>query len=95
MRPTLVDGATRIMISPKGMEDECSDLHIRDEQDPIWGNRMLSAWVPTMEEREAIASGAPICLAIVGPRDRSHPVVGLFVGGWTRPPVDPSAESGV
>lgn len=43
---------------------------------------MLSAWTPTADERAAIAAGAPVILSIVGRRDRTHPVVGLYVGAW-------------
>jgi len=65
------------MGSPSGMEDECGTLEISEVHDPIWGNQMRSAWMPTDEERAAIASGAPVILSIVG---TSHPVVAVFVG---------------
>lgn len=68
---------TRRMTSPTGMEDECGTLEIEDHHDPIWGNQMRSAWMPTDEERAAIATGAPVILSIVG---HSHPVVGMSVG---------------
>jgi hypothetical protein len=79
MIPTKIEGCTRVMGSPTMMEDECADLEIKDEQCPIWGNRMLSAWHPTPEERIAIANGAPVILSIVGER---HPVVAVYAGGW-------------
>lgn len=68
---------TRKMVSPVGMEDECGTLQISDQHDPIWGNMMRSAWMPTDEEREAIANGAPVILSIVG---TMHPVVAVIVG---------------
>ena len=77
MNPIPIIGCTRRMVSPTGMEDECGTLEIEDHHDPIWGNQMRSAWMPTDEEREAIASGAPVILSIVG---RSHPVVAVYVG---------------
>lgn len=78
MNPFPIVPCTRRMVSPKGMEDECGALQINDEHDPIWGNMMRSAWMPTDEEREAIASGAPVILSIVG---KVHPVVAVYVGG--------------
>lgn len=77
MTPARIADATRVVGAPAMMEDECSALHIMDHQCPIWGNRMISAWVPTPEERAAIANGAPVYLAVVG---YSHPVVALFAG---------------
>jgi hypothetical protein len=65
---------------PEGMpEEDCLSLMISDSHSPIWGNVMRSAWVPSDEERQAIAAGAPIILEIVG---KSHPVVALYTGGW-------------
>jgi hypothetical protein len=40
---------------------------------------MRSALVPSPEDREAIANGAPIILQIVG---KAHQVVALFTGEW-------------
>ena len=77
MTPFPIRPCTRRMTSPKGMEDECGTLEISDVHDPIWGNMMQSAWMPNDEEREAIASGAPVMLSIVG---TAHPVVAVFVG---------------
>lgn len=80
MTPFPIRPCTRRMTSPKGMEDECGTLEISDTFDPIWGNMMQSAWMPSDEEREAIASGAPVILSIVG---KSHPVVAVFVGSMS------------
>lgn len=82
MTPIPIRPCTRVMQRPSGtLEEDCSALEISDEHDPIWGNVMRSAWVPTPEEREAIAAGAPIILQIVGTR---HPVVALYTGEWAR-----------
>ena len=80
MLPTRIESCTRVMGRPAGMpEEDCMELAISDSQCPIWGNVMRSAWVPSPEEREAIANGAPIILQIVG---KAHPVVALFTGEW-------------
>lgn len=80
MNPIPINPCTRRMGSPTGMEDECGTLEISDHHDPIWGNQMRSAWMPTDEEREAIAAGAPVILSIVG---KSHPVVAVYTGEMT------------
>lgn len=77
MNPMPIKPCTRRMTSPTGMEDECGTLEICDVHDAIWGNMMQSAWMPTDEEREAIALGAPVILSIVG---KGHPVVAVYVG---------------
>ncbi len=82
MTPTRIEPCTRIMGRPSGtLEEDCGSLAISDAHDPIWGNVMRSAWVPTDEERKAIANGAPVILQIVGDR---HPVVSVFTGDWQR-----------
>lgn len=77
MNPFPILPCTRRMTSPQGMEDECGTLEISDVHDAVWGNMMRSAWMPTDEEREAIAAGAPVILSIVG---KVHPVVAVYVG---------------
>jgi len=80
MTPTKIEPCTRELGRPAGtLEEDCSSLQISDVHDPIWGNVMRSAWVPSPEEREAIANGAPIILQIVG---KCHPVVALNTGEW-------------
>ena len=82
MNPIKIEGCTRVMERPKGtLEEDCSDLEIADSHDPIWGNVMRSAWMPTEEERKALVSGAPVILQIVG---KGHPVVAVFVGDLVR-----------
>lgn len=84
MTPTKIEPCTRIMGKPEGtLDEDCGDLQISDAHDPIWGNVMRSAWVPSPEEREAIANGAPVILQIVGKR---HPVVAVFTGQWEDQP---------
>ena len=77
MNPIPIRPCSRTMTSPTGMEDECGTLEICDTHDPIWGNMMQSAWMPSDDERARIASGAPVMLSIVG---TGHPVVAVFVG---------------
>lgn len=80
MMPTKIEPCTRELGRPDGtLEEDCGSLQISDVHDPIWGNVMRSAWVPSPEEREAIAKGAPIILQIVG---KCHPVVALYTGEW-------------
>lgn len=83
MEPVPIEPCTRIMERPRGtLEEDCTALQIADVQCPIWGKRMVSAWRPSAEEREAIANGAPVMLSIVG---TVHPVVALFTGEWKQP----------
>lgn len=78
MLPGHIVGCTRIMTKPVGTTDEqCISLEIQDVPDELWGNLMVSAWVPSDAEREAIANGAPVLLSIVG---TTHPVVSLSTG---------------
>lgn len=81
MTPIPVKPCTRELGRPKGtLEEDCSSLLISDVHDPIWGNTMVSAWMPDDEERAAIAAiaaGAPVMLIITG---YSHPVVAVSVG---------------
>lgn len=80
MMPIKIEPCTRELARPAGtLEEDCLTLQISDAHDPIWGNVMRSAWMPTPVEREAIASGAPIILQIVG---KAHPVVAVYTGGW-------------
>jgi hypothetical protein len=81
MQPGAIRNHTRDMGKPADWDEEkhgpCKTLKIRDdlieERYPV----MWSAWLPTPEEMEAIAKGAPIHLAIVG---TSHPPVWIEVG---------------
>lgn len=78
-----IEGATRYLGAPadwKPDEDgQCGHLAIRDFTYPgSEQNVMLSAWLPTPAEIEAIQRGEPIYLHIWG---TAHPVVGLSVRG--------------
>ena len=84
MKPIPINPCTRDLGRPVGtLEEDCGRLQISDYHDPIWGNTMQSAWMPTDEEREAIAAGAPIMLNIVG---KAHPVVSMQVGKMDNEP---------
>ena len=61
--------ANKTLTALPGQEAEVYDL-------PVWsdGNRCISCWQPTDEERAAIASGAPIWLWVIG---STHPPVAV------------------
>lgn len=86
-----VAGATRNLGAPKDWDEAkdgiCGSLPIRDEPHSPGVNRMVSAWLPTMEEIALMVAGAPIYLSVVG---TSHPPVWVFVG---EPPGDDTAGS--
>ena len=75
-----IQGATRVLGAPAGWNKRrnghCSSLAVRDT---MIGDvpAMTSAWIPTPEEVDAIAKGAPIFLTVVS---LAHPVVALSVG---------------
>lgn len=79
MRPVVITGATHAPGQPEGWNEDSfgkvEQLPLRfemiDEQ-PF----MVSAWMPTAEERAAISKGHPILLRVAGTR---HPVVALSV----------------
>lgn len=74
MEPTIIKGANRAFHAPEGMDD-CATLHVL--QETHGGVPFLSSeWVPSADEREAIARGANIILIVVG---GGHPPVGLTV----------------
>ena len=84
MSPIQIVPETRNLGRPQGtLEEDCSTLSISDHHDPIWGNVMRSAWMPTDEERQLIAGGAPVILQIVG---SAHPVVAVFTGALVAAP---------
>jgi hypothetical protein len=72
MKATIFPQANKILTAPPGQEDEVYDL-------PVWsdGDRCISCWQPTEEERAAIARGEPMWLWIVGD---THPPVAVEVG---------------
>lgn len=79
MIPRRIHGATRYLGAPRGWEPDkdgdCSHLAILDVESD-YGPRMISAWEPTPAELEALQSGAPVYLQIVG---RAHPPVMMWV----------------
>lgn len=76
-----IDGATRCLAKPGDMsDDECHSLHVRDVLTPEGNPVMLSAWVPTPEELQALMAGGHVVLGVCG---NAHPPVFLIV---TPPP---------
>lgn len=75
-----IEGSTRRIGAPENWDAKkdgpCSALHVRDMQ-TVSGNCMVSAWLPTPCEVDAIVRGAPVYLSILGAR---HPVVAMGVG---------------
>lgn len=75
-----IENATRNLGAPsdwdKATQGPCGGLPIRDEQTGA-GQGMTSAWFPTPEEIERIASGAPVYLTVLG---TVHPPVSMGVG---------------
>lgn len=76
MKPVPLANATRRLAAPQTWNHEtegvCHTLEILD-RDGV----MISAWAPSVSERDRIALGAPIFLHIHG---TSHPVVGFTIG---------------
>lgn len=81
MNPASIEGATRALGAPSNWNPErdgiCGTLPIKDDQLPSGQPVMISAWLPTDEERAAIAAGAPIYLQVVS---SVHPPVSLRAG---------------
>lgn len=80
MQPMPIEGETRRLGESQGylglpIRDDMVHCSVSGENTPC----MLSAWLPSEEERAAIASGAPVILQVIG---TSHPPVMLSTGGF-------------
>lgn len=64
MRARRTHNSTRVFRLPGGTED--NDLWVYDVQDNDGDNVICSVWVPTDEEREAIANGENVRLMVWG-----------------------------
>lgn len=77
MNPVYIVGANTTLGAPKDWDSarngECSALAVR-----VANGAMESAWLPTPEERAAIALGQPVILTIWG---NIHPPVSVNVQG--------------
>lgn len=71
-----IDGATRVMLAPPGMEN-CKPLAIKDVDLQDGEHVMVSAWEPTPVELERLNAGGRVHLWIWG---LGHPPVALTVG---------------
>ncbi|MBI1214152.1 MAG: hypothetical protein GC190_22035 [Alphaproteobacteria bacterium] len=80
MHPGRIAGANAALGQPKNwnatIQGRVITLHVRKANTNA-GPVMQSAWLPTLEEIEAIRAGAPVILTIVG---EVHPPVGVSVG---------------
>lgn len=64
MKPRRTPTSNRVFRLPGGTED--NDLWVREDQDEVGAPLICSVWVPTDEERRAIARGDNIELAVWG-----------------------------
>lgn len=60
MIPGKIRRSNKIFRAPEGM-DNCEDLSVIDD-----GERLMSEWIPTDEERKAIAEGKNVLLSVWG-----------------------------
>lgn len=60
-----IEGATRVLGAPEG-NPEVKPLAIRDIQYEDGTRAVMSAWLPTREEVDAIMAGEPVYLIIFG-----------------------------
>ena len=75
MKPVRFKEANVVLKAPPGMtKDECGDLHVHHMPDV---GCMVSKWLPTDEERAAIARGEPVWLYVYA---KGHPPVALEAG---------------
>jgi len=75
----MIEGCTRVIGESQGylglpILDTQVNCTVNGEGTPA----MITAWMPTDEEIEAIQAGAPIFLQLLGTQ---HPPVMMFVGG--------------
>lgn len=73
-----IEGTTRVLGQSQGylglpVRDELIECEVDGPLTPA----MTTAWLPTQEEIDAIAAGAPILLRVLG---TAHPPVMLMVG---------------
>lgn len=78
MQPMPIEGETRRLGESQGyiglpIRDDLIDCTVGGEATPC----MLSAWMPSDEERAAITAGAPIILRVIG---TAHPPVMIETG---------------
>lgn len=73
-----VNGATRVLGKSQGymglpLRDEVVNCTVNGEQTPL----MVTAWLPTPRELEALNAGAPVHVKIIG---TAHPPIMVEVG---------------
>lgn len=80
MIPSKISNPNTVLGAPVDWDHEaygeCVDLPVRIKETTA-GVGLVSAWMPTDEERAAIATGAPVLLTVLG---GGHPPVALDVG---------------
>jgi hypothetical protein len=74
MKPRRTVSSTGVLALPGGNED--SDLWYESCQSSSGAHIFETVWVPTVEERQAIADGANVALLVWG---RQHPPVSMAV----------------
>lgn len=75
MIPGIIEGGTHRLQAPcdwPADEPSCGSLVMRRV-----GCRMTSAWLPTVEELQALVAGAPVYLTVYS---RQHPPVAVYTG---------------
>lgn len=72
MKPLHFKEANRKLTAPKGMEDNCDDLHVFND-----GTNCISKWEPSVRERFKLLFGANIWLWVVS--GKTQPPVAIQV----------------
>lgn len=67
MQPTIPQRANRIYRAPPGTEDKCLDIHVRVQDDQVFGSGLTSVWEPTPEELAALNAGGKIAVTLFVP----------------------------
>lgn len=67
MTPFKFPGSNKVFTKPEGWtDDQCSDLHTYVGKDDDGVPYILSAWMPSEADKEAVAAGRPVMLKITG-----------------------------
>lgn len=67
MRPIDFPGSNKTFLKPRNMRDEdCLPLNAHVGKDEAGQDFILTVWQPNKEDIEAINSGKPICVKVLG-----------------------------
>lgn len=90
MLPGRIKGANAELKQPRDwnttVQGKVVSLHVRKATTNA-GPVMQSAWLPTLDEIEALRAGAPVHITVVG---TAHPPIGVSVG---EPPKTDASDS--